>query len=200
MVRFGTGGKRTKAVGTGTAGINEVKKPTQSKFFFDMLMSLDPNVVGLHILPHLPKLNTRAGVEWIVALYSVQCGDKSGAGAGAGQSPSLLPGAGLFGRNVLTDLIMPAVPCSPAAWGGITVEVTDYIKLLGGAWRKRGVAALGPPAKISDLTSLIIAVHGNRSGVGLGVGLRQCGDCMSPLEGFGGKFLCDFYCIFPGST
>jgi len=48
--------------------------PTKSKFFFDMLMALDMDLVLEHILPHLPKINSNTGWLPMIMVHGEEAG------------------------------------------------------------------------------------------------------------------------------
>ena len=82
-----------------------------SRFFFDMLMSLDTNVVGEYIMPHLPPITTNAGQSLLASIVRISEDE--------GRS------AGFMNRDILWDFWVPSCKMAPSSWlegGNITFK------------------------------------------------------------------------------
>lgn len=147
--------------GIALGGFNAKKMPLilsktshpKSKYFFDMLCSLYPGVVGQFILPYLPPLNTKDGMAWFTMIheYGNQCG--------------------LYKQNLLETVFLPAFEHAPPAWRNVTINMSEYLK-----W----TSCIND--NMDALYNFVASVHTSCPTLGLCMDFVQCRECMIPCK------------------
>ncbi len=123
-----------------------------SKYFFDMLSSIYPGVIGQFILPYLWPLDTKDGMAWFTMIheYGKECG--------------------LFQKNVFESIFLPAFEHAPDTWRNITINMSEYLK-----WTCCINDDMG------SLYNMVGSIH-SIDKIGLCMDFIQCRECMIPCK------------------
>ena len=163
-----------------TAAHPAIPEHPKSKFFFDMLMSLDHDIIGQYIMPHVMPAgaNSQGGVRWLSAMYevSLSCGrpGKEEKDEGGGGEEEKDEGAGFMKRNIFHSFVMPSIEAAPPSWRYVTTNLSDYIMF-------------GKIKSKEMLRGIVKAVHGNHGSIGLCMDFVQCGGCSWAIYGNTGQ-------------
>lgn len=123
----------------------------KSKFFFDMLMALDEDVVKEYIAPHLPIYQD---LEWLGMVMK-----------------ETKEGCGLFKETNFVHNFL--IPCSSSlSSDGAVINMHEYVEKIG----KHYPEFIANPDDFSHLITNIYA----HTGVGLSIEFNQCESCLNP--------------------
>lgn len=155
--KFSMLGKKRKGVEANTSKKkktkHEVAEKKHSKFFFDMLLAMDRDVMSEYVMPHVfPTFGDRENLEWLGSLLV------------HGE------GGGLYQKSVTSDFLFPCRPLiSKTPLCKDSISTTDYIEK---------VAKADPALINTDLAfaGLVKKMY-TEAGVVLDVEFEQCAEC-----------------------
>jgi hypothetical protein len=170
----------------------------KSKFFFDMLMSLDDNILSEYIMPMVLMSSPEScgcikedGISWLVTMFKTTClsGEWwNGVWGWKGEmvnsitTPPPRETAGFMKRDIFECLVMSPIRNCPEKWSRTTISLQDYVlwgmlagKPQGGTGTKfeHKVGAM----EMEQLASIVKTMHGNNSPLGLRIEYMHCESC-----------------------
>lgn len=178
----------------------------KSKFFFDMLMSLDDNILSEYIMPMVLMSTPDScgcikedGIKWLVTMFKTTCLSGEwwdGVWGWKGEIvnsitvPPPRETAGFMKRDIFECLVMSPIRSCPEKWSKTTINIRDYVLwgMLAGKSGGKFECKLGCKAgckseckvgamEMEQLANIVKTMHGNNSPLGLRVEYMQCDTC-----------------------
>ena len=166
----------------------------KSKFFFDMLMSLDDNILSEYIMPMVLMSSPKNcgcikedGIRWLVTMFKTTClsGEWwNGVWGWKGEivnsitAPPPRETAGFMKRDIFECLVMSPIRSCPEKWSKTTISLQDYVLwgMLAGKSGGKPECKVGA-MEMEQLANIVKTMHGNNSPLGLRVEYMQCDTC-----------------------